>query len=214
MTVYLGLAGLVVIGGAVTGFVMTRDVQEPLPDIVNGPVPNRDGKTDQLRAARPRWIDLGTSAPSAPEEISTRAFGSAGPSLDPQSDALGPPAEPIDNPPLPVPRPKSADLPPVQTSYTLLSDRQIAAIKDRLRMSDAQAKHWPPVEAALRDLARKMHTTRQATLESAPATLSAADAQQLQSAATPLLRVLREDQKREVRALARIIGLDVVASRI
>ena len=44
--------------------------------------------------------------------------------------------------------------------------------------------------------------------------MSAADAQQLQSAATPLLRVLREDQKREVRALARIIGLDVVASRI
>jgi hypothetical protein len=102
----------------------------------------------------------------------------------------------------------------VQSSYTLLSDIQIAAIKDRLRMSEAQAKYWPPVEAALRDLAKRKHVARQAGSDKGATSLSSAEAQELQTAAAPLLRHLREDQKREVRALARIIGLDAVASRI
>jgi ABC-type transporter Mla MlaB component len=42
----------------------------------------------------------------------------------------------------------------------------------------------------------------------------AEEVQQLKSAAMPLLFQLREDQKREVRALARIIGLEKVAAQI
>ena len=42
----------------------------------------------------------------------------------------------------------------------------------------------------------------------------AEEVQQLKSAAMPLLFQLREDQKREVRTLARIIGLEKVASMI
>jgi hypothetical protein len=38
--------------------------------------------------------------------------------------------------------------------------------------------------------------------------------QQLKSAAMPLLFQLRDDQKEEVRKLARVIGLDKVASAI
>jgi len=41
-----------------------------------------------------------------------------------------------------------------------------------------------------------------------------AEVQQLKSAAMPLLFQLREDQKREVRTLARLIGLEQVASQI
>ena len=40
------------------------------------------------------------------------------------------------------------------------------------------------------------------------------EVQQLKSAAMPLLFQLREDQKREVRTLARLIGLEKVASQI
>jgi ABC-type transporter Mla MlaB component len=40
------------------------------------------------------------------------------------------------------------------------------------------------------------------------------EVQQLKSAAMPLLFQLREDQKDEVRKLARVIGLDKVASAI
>ncbi len=43
---------------------------------------------------------------------------------------------------------------------------------------------------------------------------NSAEVQQLKSAALPLLFQLREDQKEEVRKLARIIGLEKVASAI
>jgi hypothetical protein len=144
----------------------------------------------------------------------SQVYAPEGPLADPQMDFYESAETPVKNPPLPVSRPKSADLPPVQTSYTLLSDIQIAAIKDRLRMNETQAKYWPPVEAALRSLARKMHELRAAGAARGAIALRDDDAEQLQTAAAPLLRQLREDQKREVRALARIIGLEVVASRI
>ena len=42
----------------------------------------------------------------------------------------------------------------------------------------------------------------------------AAEVQQLKAAAMPLLFQLREDQKREIRTLARLIGLEKVAAAI
>lgn len=197
---YLALACVIIVGAAVVGFVVARDDVLVLPaESIETPVANRDAKTDRLQTA---------AAASRLEDRLREA------DEFPQADDPGPAAAPIENPPLPMSRPKAADLPPVQTSYTLLSDIQIVAIKERLRMSEAQAKYWPPVEAALRDLAKRKHAARQAGSEKGAVSLTGAEAQELQTAAAPLLRQLREDQKRDVRALARIIGLDVVASRI
>jgi hypothetical protein len=197
---YLALACIIIVGAAMIGFVVARDDVPVLPtENAEAPVANRDAKTDRLR----------TAAVAPPLEDRLRQADAF-----PQADDVGPAAAPIDKPPLPMSRPKAADLPPVQTSYTLLSDIQIAAIKERLRMSEAQAKYWPPVEAALRDLAKRKHAVRLAGSDKGAVSLSGAEAQDLQAAAAPLLRQLREDQKREVRALARIIGLEAVASRI
>ena len=197
---YLALACVIIVGAAAVGFVMARDNALVLPaESTDVPVANRDAKTDRLQ----------TAAVALPLEDRLRQADEFLP-----ADVSGPAAAPVENPPLPVSRPKAADLPPVQTSYTLLSDIQIAAIKERLRMSEAQAKYWPPVEAALRDLAKRKHAARQAGSDKGTVSLSGAEAQELQTAAGPLLRQLREDQKRDVRALARIIGLEVVASRI
>ena len=69
------------------------------------------------------------------------------------------------------------------------------------------------METALRGITRKIHASR----KSDPGALidpEAEEVQQLKSAAMPLLFQLREDQKREVRTLARIIGLEKVASMI
>jgi ABC-type transporter Mla MlaB component len=68
----------------------------------------------------------------------------------------------------------------------------------------------------LKAVARKIHVARQADPNANAASLGAdsAEVQQLKSAAMPLLVQLREDQKDEVRKLARIIGLDQVASAI
>ena len=120
--------------------------------------------------------------------------------------------------PAPPPKPKAAakPQPQPQKNYALLSDGQIAGIKDRLKLSASQESYWPPVETALRAVARKIHAGRQANPNAAgmPIDPESAEVQQLKSAAMPLLFQLREDQKSEVRSLARIIGLEKVASMI
>src|SRR5260221_13758975 len=60
------------------------------------------------------------------------------------------------------PKPKVANKPPPQKSYALLSDMQIASIKQRLRLSSDKEYYWPAVERALRAVARKIHATRNA----------------------------------------------------
>ena len=118
--------------------------------------------------------------------------------------------------PAPPPKPKAAAKPQPQKNYALLSDVQIAGIKDRLKLSSSQESYWPPVESALRAVARKIHAGRQAnpTAAGVPIDPDSAEVQQLKSAAMPLLFQLREDQKSEVRSLARIIGLEKVAAMI
>jgi hypothetical protein len=113
-------------------------------------------------------------------------------------------------------KPKVANKTQPQKNYALLSDMQIAGIKERLKLSSAQESYWPPVESALRAVARKIHAKRQVdpSATSMPIDPDSEEVQQLKSAAMPLLFQLREDQKSEVRSLARIIGLDKVAAMI
>jgi hypothetical protein len=183
----------------------------PTPE---GPVSNKAGKQDRLEVARfalaafePQREATGLSdqlrqayAASSPADV---APGITFPSAIPQA-------------PLAAPKPKVANKPLPQKSYALLSDIQIAGIKERLKLSSAQESYWPAVETALRAIARKIHATRQTNPSAvgAPIDPEAEEVQQLKSAAMPLLFQLREDQKREVRALARIIGLEKVAAQI
>ncbi len=142
-----------------------------------------------------------------------QAFASAAPSDIEIPKVAAPAAMPAA--PLAPPKPKVAAKPPVQKSYALLSDVQIAGIKERLKLSPSQESYWPAVETALRAVARKIHATRKGDNDNTvPIDPDAEEVQQLKSAAMPLLFQLREDQKREVRALARIIGLEKVASMI
>jgi hypothetical protein len=112
-------------------------------------------------------------------------------------------------------KPKVVARPQPQKNYALLSDVQIAGIKERLKLSSSQESYWPPVETALRAVARKIHAKRQADpAAGVPIDPESEEVQQLKSAAMPLLFQLREDQKSEVRSLARIIGLERVAAMI
>ena len=107
--------------------------------------------------------------------------------------------------------------PQPEKSYALLSDGQIAGIKERLKLSPSQESYWPAVETALRAVAHKIHSARKGNANATAAAQLDPDSdevQQLKSAAMPLLFQLREDQKEEVRKLARIIGLDKVAAAI
>ena len=196
----IALTCFLVAGAAATSILGRDSVPaarvEMASPVVKSPVANRASKQDRLT-------------------VVTLALASFAP---PRTDALSEPlrqayasAAPAD-----IDVPKFAAKPAPQKSYALLSDVQIAGIKERLRLSADQESYWPAVENALRAVARKIHATRQGNPNptGVPIDPDAAEVQQLKSAAMPLLFQLREDQKQEVRTLARLIGLEKVAAQI
>jgi|SRR5579872_1337489 len=205
----VGAAGAAILG---RDSVPAAGAAMPPSAVFGGSISNWEGKGDRLDVAST------ASAPSEPPQ--TGAIPS-----DPMRPALAADNSPREAEALkttdrlaarPMSKPKLASKPPSQKSYALLSEAQIAGIKDRLRLSPSQESYWPAVENALRAVARRIHATRQAEPNgtAAPIDPQAEEVQQLKSAAMPLLFQLREDQKREVRALARLIGLEKVAAAI
>ncbi|WP_338632740.1 hypothetical protein [Afipia carboxidovorans] len=94
--------------------------------------------------------------------------------------------------------------PPVRATNALLDDKQIAALKARLRLTTAQEKYWPPVESALRELISAMHVSRRQ-----PSSFDADHeaVKRLMAAAGPFLAQLRADQKGQIQSLMRMAGL-------
>jgi hypothetical protein len=179
--------------------------------VSRGPISNTQGKKDKLPVAGAMMASLDPQqVPSVDGSPLRQAFASDSPIEAPGSTVLAPIVVPQ-----PAAKPKAAAK-PAQKTYTLLSDAQISAIKSRLNLTASQESYWPGVEAALRNVARRIHETKQASPSAGapPIDPDSDEVQQLKSAAMPLLFQLREDQKREVRALARMIGLEKVASAI
>jgi hypothetical protein len=213
----IALTGFLVVGAAAAAILGRESVpaagaaMEPSA-MLQQAVPNRDSKGDRLTVAvvtAEATSDPVEAEPvrtdSIPNEPLRQAFAATS-SAEIEGLKVTDPA---------APKPKVVAKPPVQKSYALLSDAQIAGIKERLKLSPSQEYYWPGVENALRAVARKIHASRQADPANAvPIDPEAAEVQQLKSAAMPLLFQLREDQKREVRSLARLIGLEKVAAAI
>ena len=207
----LALTCLLVAGAAATSILGRDSVPAARADMVSpvviSPVANRESKQDKLAVATLTLASLEPAQTASLNESLRQAYASTAPADIGMPKIVTPAAA----------APKLAAKPAAQKTYALLSDVQIAGIKERLRLSSSQEYYWPAVETALRAVARKIHATRQTDPQHAtgtPIDPDAAEVQQLKSAAMPLLFQLREDQKREVRALARIIGLEKVASMI
>jgi len=197
--------------GAAAASILGRDSvpaarSEPASPVVQSAVSNKEAKKDRLAVVAFALASYEPPQTAVSSEPLRQAFASTSPA-DVETPKMATPAEP---------KPKLAGKPQPQKSYALLSDAQIAGIKDRLKLSSDQEHYWPAVETALRAVARKIHTTRQADPKATgtPIDPDAAEVQQLKSAAMPLLFQLREDQKQEVRTLARLIGLEKVAAQI
>lgn len=213
----IALTCFLVVGAAFTSILGRDSVpvarSEMASPVVTSPVSNKEGKKDRLAVAA---LALASFAPtqtaSASNEPLRQAFASSAPA-DIETPKIAAPAA-MPPQPLAPQKPKLVSKPPPQKPYALLSDAQIAGIKERLKLSAAQESYWPAVESALRAVARKIHAKRQTDPNAAPIDPDAEEVQQLKSAAMPLLFQLREDQKREVRTLARLIGLEKVASQI
>jgi hypothetical protein len=104
----------------------------------------------------------------------------------------------------------------IEQQKLLLDDAQIASLRTRLKLTPTQEEFWPAIEVTLRDVVRAhARKSRRSARGTAPQIdVNSAEVQQLIAAATPLIMRLSEEQKREVRALARVIGLETVAARI
>jgi hypothetical protein len=183
------------------------------------PAPARtQAPTDVLRQAYASSSGADVEAAKAVEALSRVAPQSSSEPQVATTQTVTPPTQavtPQANTPQAA-KPKLASRPAPQKSYALLSDVQIAGIKERLKLSSSQEYYWPGVETALRAIARKIHAEKLSNPSAGAAQLDpdCAEVQQLKSAAMPLLFQLREDQKDEVRKLARIIGLEKVAAAI
>ena len=222
----VALICFLVVGAAATAILGRDSVPAAPPQLaadsaaaVQAPVSNKANKKDRLAV-----VSYALAAYEPPQDSATlseplrQAYASTAPADIglPKEVAPAAPMAPAASSPTAPPKPKAAAKPQPQKNYALLSDGQIAGIKDRLKLSASQESYWPPVETALRAVARKIHAGRQANPNAAgvPIDPESAEVQQLKSAAMPLLFQLREDQKSEVRSLARIIGLEKVAAMI
>jgi hypothetical protein len=98
----------------------------------------------------------------------------------------------------------------------VLSDGQIANIKQRLKLTPDQQQMWPAVEVALRNLnygkkadgAHKNAGSQDATHRVATLDTDSDEVQHLTSAAFPLIMSFSDDQKRELHVLAHVAGLE------
>jgi hypothetical protein len=234
--VILGTAGATLAGYSGYSMLPSRALQAPpvtLAAALESQIPNRAVKADRLAALIPTNV--------AAAEGASYTLASADPTATYGRDEDAVTAQalpPVETPPTPAPHaakthPEKAEAklaalpvpaekhkrllpaPPPAPVETFLDDKQIAGIKGRLRLTEDQREYWPAVESALREVARKQfrgqpkHGHAKASID-----VNAPEVQQLLSAAMPLLMRLREDQKHEVRKLARVIGLEQVASQI
>lgn len=98
------------------------------------------------------------------------------------------------------------------------ADARVAALKAGLKLTPEQEKNWPPVEAAIRDLAKqrfdRISARRDAPRERDPIerlrlradamTQTGAGLKRLADAADPLYKSLDDGQKRRMLTLARV----------
>ncbi len=217
------LTCFLVMGAAATSILSRESMQagdaETPAVVVKNPVANRESKHDRLAVTSLALASLEPTQSHSATESLRQAYAASSAADIEAAKAVA--ALPQVAAPSAAPSKLKAEAaktpPPTQKSYALLSDGQIAGIKERLKLSSSQESYWPAVENALRAVARKIHATRQGNPNAAGAPQLDPDSdevQQLKSAAMPLLFQLREDQKEEVRKLARIIGLEKVASAI
>jgi hypothetical protein len=223
--------------GAATTAILGRDsvpsVSEDMIAQTSPPKPlatNRAAKADRLvptlalasAAIEPVQVpaDRLSQAPVLTEPL-RQAFAAATPTDFPMPKAAPSVSEApaaAEVPAVEVPaKPKVVAKPQPQKHYTLLSDAQIAGIRDRLKLSSSQEYYWPSVESALRNVVRKISANKLSNPNAPPSAQidpNCDEVQQLKSAAMPLLFQLRDDQKEEVRKLARLIGLEKVAQQI
>ncbi len=103
---------------------------------------------------------------------------------------------------------------PSRRSNAVLNDSQIASIKKRLSLTPDQERYWPAVEAELRKMEYKKDQQGKSTqgTRMAAVDMTKVDVEGLKSAGFPLVMSFNDEQRRELKSLAHLLGLDNVMS--
>ena len=103
--------------------------------------------------------------------------------------------------------------PAVHHQAHMFDDAQLASIKRRLNLSPDQEQMWPAVAVALHNIG--VQREREARARGTPGEINpdSPQVQDLKSAAIPLIMSFSDEQKDEVRTLARGMGLNQLASQ-
>jgi LAS superfamily LD-carboxypeptidase LdcB len=218
--------GAAVMAGAIA-FGNTIATRQPLQGadlrrLVQFPAPNADSKTDRLPVVSAAYNLLETvDAATPPAATASVAPASQYAAIDPASAAGdGRLPDPIVKPaltaiPAPLAKPKATAVKPARPTNVVLNDAQIAALKQRLRLSPSQEPFWPEIELALRDVVKQIYeANRKAHGATVPVDTTTAEVERLKSAAMPLLMQMRADQKAEIIALAHIIGMEKLVAML
>ena len=168
----VALICFLVVGAAATAILGRDSIPAALPQLasasvasvqapasVQPPVSNKENKKDRLAV-----VSYALAAYEPPQTTAAlseplrQAYASTAPADIglPKEVAPAAPMAPAASSPAAPPKPKAAAKPQPQKNYALLSDVQISGIKDRLKLSASQESYWPPVETALRAVARKI----------------------------------------------------------
>jgi hypothetical protein len=98
---------------------------------------------------------------------------------------------------------------PARKSNAVLNESQLASIKKRLNLTPDQERYWPAVEAELRKMEYSKKSpqggSRMASIDT-----SKMDVEGLKSAGFPLVMSFSDDQRRELKSLAHLLGLESV----
>ena len=96
----------------------------------------------------------------------------------------------------------------------------VARIKSALHLTPAQEPYWAPVEAALRDLARRQERdandglVRRVSKRAVQIALNSATIHRLAAAARPLVKTFDEHQMQTAHGLAQQMGLGPVVAAL
>jgi hypothetical protein len=101
-----------------------------------------------------------------------------------------------------MPKPK-----PKPRSNAVLNDSQLASIKRRLNLTPEQERYWPAIEAELRKME---YTKSQGGTRTASIDMSKVNVDGLKSAGFPLVMSFSDDQRRELKSLTHLLGLESV----
>ena len=104
---------------------------------------------------------------------------------------------------------KPANVAPKHRSNAVLNDSQIASIKKRLSLTPEQERYWPAVETELRKMEYSKKSasggSRMASID-----MSKVNVEGLKNAGFPLVMSFSDDQRRELKSLAHLLGLESV----